>query len=111
MPDQEELVGGIALVEQILPGIETVIARAAGDELAELRLQAGEERMRQDDAFKSFHGRASLVCRRRGPDRGGLFGVMSMPTGHQVMQRPQPTQPEVPNWSIQLASLCVIHCR
>ena len=23
--------------------------------------------------------------------------VMSMPTGHQVMQRPQPTQPEVPN--------------
>ena len=37
--------------------------------------------------------------------------VMSMPTGHQVMQRPQPTQPEVPNWSIQVASLCVIHCR
>ena len=23
--------------------------------------------------------------------------VMSIPTGHQVMQRPQPTQPEVPN--------------
>ena len=37
--------------------------------------------------------------------------VMSMPTGHQVMQRPQPTQPEVPNWSIQVASLWVIHWR
>jgi len=37
--------------------------------------------------------------------------VMSMPTGHHVTQRPQPTQPEVPNWSTQFASLCVIHCR
>ena len=37
--------------------------------------------------------------------------VMSMPTGHQVMQRPQPTQPDVPNWSTQVASLWVIHWR
>ena len=37
--------------------------------------------------------------------------VMSMPTGHQVMHRPQPTQPDVPNWSCQVPSLCVIHCR
>ena len=37
--------------------------------------------------------------------------VISMPTGHQVMQRPQPTHPELPNWSIQEASLWVIHCR
>ena len=37
--------------------------------------------------------------------------VMSMPTGHEVRQRPQPTQPDVPNWSIQEASLCVIHWR
>ena len=29
----------------------------------------------------------------------------SMPTGHQVMQRPQPTQPDVPNWSHQVAEL------
>jgi hypothetical protein len=27
------------------------------------------------------------------------------------MQRPQPTQPEVPNWSIQAANLWVIQCR
>ena len=34
-----------------------------------------------------------------------------MPTGHQVMQRPQPTQPLVPNWSTQVANLWVSHCR
>jgi hypothetical protein len=37
--------------------------------------------------------------------------VMSIPTGHHVMQRPQPTQPEVPNWSHQVESLWVIHWR
>src|ERR1017187_3575315 len=31
--------------------------------------------------------------------------VISMPTGHHVMQRPHPTQPEVPNWSHQVPSL------
>jgi hypothetical protein len=36
---------------------------------------------------------------------------MSIPTGHQVTQRPQPTHPDVPNWSIQAASLWVIHWR
>ena len=36
---------------------------------------------------------------------------MSIPTGHQAMQRPQPTQPELPNWSCQVLSLWVIHCR
>jgi hypothetical protein len=40
-----------------------------------------------------------------------VSSVRSMPTGHQVMQRPQPTQPEVPNWSCQVASLWVIHWR
>ena len=37
--------------------------------------------------------------------------VRSMPTGHHVMHRPQPTQPDVPNWSIHVASLWVIHWR
>ena len=36
---------------------------------------------------------------------------MSMPTGHQVMHRPQPTQPNVPNWSTQVANLWVSHWR
>jgi hypothetical protein len=37
--------------------------------------------------------------------------VMSMPTGHQAMQRPQPTQPERPYWSCQPPSLWVSHWR
>jgi hypothetical protein len=36
---------------------------------------------------------------------------MSIPTGHHVMHRPQPTHPEVPNWSYHVASLWVIHWR
>ena len=35
----------------------------------------------------------------------------SMPTGHQAMQRPQPMQPDVPNWSHHVANLWVSHCR
>ena len=35
----------------------------------------------------------------------------SMPTGQKVMQRPQPVQPELPNWSHHEANLCVSHCR
>ena len=75
---------------------------------AQFRFEPGEERMRQDDAFKPLHDQSSSgdvdVAR-----IAAASTVMSMPTGHQVMQRPQPTQPEVPNWSIQLASLWVIH--
>ena len=37
--------------------------------------------------------------------------VMSMAAGHHVMQRPQPTHPEVPNWSTHEASLWVAHWR
>ena len=110
MPDQKELVGGIALVDQILAGIEAMIARAAGN------------RPRPSSASSPAKNGCARTMR-SSPSMVGLLGfagvariaaasaVMSMPTGHQVMQRPQPTQPEVPNWSIQLASLWVIHCR
>src|ERR1035441_10803022 len=37
--------------------------------------------------------------------------VMSMAAGHHVIQRPQPTHPEVPNWSTHEASLWVAHWR
>jgi len=36
---------------------------------------------------------------------------MSIPTGHQVMHRPHPTQPELSNWSYQVDNLWVIHWR
>ena len=37
--------------------------------------------------------------------------VTSIPTGHQAMQRPQPTQPELPNWSYHVPNLWVSHWR
>ena len=37
--------------------------------------------------------------------------VRSMPAGHHEMQRPHPTQPDSPNWSHHVESLCVSHCR
>ena len=73
VPDQKELVGGIAFAKQILAGIETMIARAAGDDLSQLRIQAGEERMRQDDAFKSLHAGPPSFCR-GWLDRGHFLG-------------------------------------
>ena len=57
-------------------------------------------------------------CRSPGPLRFArsvrsafTSSVMSMPAGHQTMHRPQPTQPEEPNWSCQVPSLWVSHCR
>ena len=35
----------------------------------------------------------------------------SMPTGHQAMHRPQPTQPLEPNWSHHVENLWVSHWR
>ena len=40
-----------------------------------------------------------------------ISSVRSIPTGHQVTQRPQPTHPDEPNWSCQVTSLCSSHCR
>ena len=45
------------------------------------------------------------------PRIAATSSVRSIPTGHQVMQRPQPTHPDVSNWSIQEASLWVSHWR
>ncbi len=39
------------------------------------------------------------------PNKACTSSVMSIPTGHQVMQRPQPTQPERPYCSFQLPTL------
>ncbi len=78
-------------------GLEAHILVAAGDQPQEPLLQPGEEQVLPDDAFEPFHGVA--------PYRDSLSrmarasSVMSMPTGQQVMQRPQPTRPELPNWS------------
>ena len=113
LADQEEAVGGIGLVEQIIAAAEMRVRGAAADQLEETLLEALEERMFPEDLLD--------VLERRGHERAlpswgfsriaATSSVMSMPTGHQVMQRPQPTQPEEPNWSYQVASLWVIHWR
>src|SRR5271165_2271541 len=108
--DEEELVRRIVLAEEILAGVEADVARAARDELDDVFAQAREEAMLADDLVHAIdHIVASLAvgCSRM----SRTSSVMSMPTGHQVMHRPQPTQPEEPNWSIQVASLWVIHWR
>jgi hypothetical protein len=75
---------------------------------------------------RGIHTREESMCRqlagecvhREAPARAqsvdriaAASSVMSMPTGHQAMQRPHPTQPDVPNCSHQVPSLWVIHCR
>ena len=82
-----------------------MVARAACHQLDLFGGEVGEEGvLLQDIAQVSFmaflaspHRAFALIA--------AASSVMSMPTGHQVMQRPQPTQPDVPNWSIQVASL------
>src|SRR5262249_13448636 len=43
--------------------------------------------------------------------RAAASCVMAIPTGHHTIHRPQPTHPEEANWSYQVLSLWVIHCR
>ena len=112
LPDDEELMRFLAFAEQELPGVEALVARAARDGPDVRGSQALEERVFGEQGVESFHrflrqaagaGRASWRTR--------ASSVRSIPTGHHVMQRPQPTQPVSPNWSTHVASLCVIHCR
>ena len=92
---QEEVIGGRALLEQHLAGGQPAVRGAADDEVEVARREVREEGMGLDEPAEIFH--QNLLA----------SSVMSMPTGHQLMQRPQPTQPLCPNWSHQPASLCV----
>ena len=95
MAQQVELVRRFAFVEQVLARFEAHVLRAAADELSEAFLETNEEGVLPDDSFESFDGyapRLGSVAR-----MASTSSVMSMPTGHQVIQRPQPTQPDVSN--------------
>ena len=59
-----------------------------------------------EDFVKPAHRSCSPVAR-----IAATSSVMSIPTGHHVMHLPQPTQPELPNWSCQVPSLWVSHWR
>src|SRR5271166_3454462 len=103
-------------MEDDLPCLEAHVHGTSGNQLDMPVLHALEKRMFSENWFKCVNHAESLLW------SGGALTeslsrmapastVISIPTGHQVMQRPQPTQPETPNWSIQVASLCVIHWR
>ena len=95
MADEVEPICGLALAKQILAFLKAHILGASADKLAELLVQAGKKPMLPDNAFEPFHDR--LLQRAALVRIAATSSVMSMPTGHHVMQRPQPTQPEVPN--------------
>ena len=101
-------VGRLALAQQVLARRSTCTLRPQPAISCEvLAARAPRTRARRRSARQSSASalapRSSRIAR--------ASSVMSIPTGHQVMQRPQPTQPELPNWSNQVASLCVIHWR
>ena len=108
MPQDEQLIGFLAFAEEIRARLEHDVAATSCDELDVRLIQVAEEGVIAEQDFKRLdpHAQASSVRRME-----RTSSVMSMPTGHHVMQRPQPTQPEVPNWSIQVASLWVSHWR
>ena len=79
---------------------------AAGDQLEVGLVETGEHRALGDEGVECLHSLSFPVAR-----IAATSSVMSMPTGHHVMQRPQPTQPELSNWSCQVPSLWVSHWR
>src|SRR3972149_2442874 len=120
MANDVEVVGGIALMEDVLAGLEGDVGAAAGDEGKVAGLQALEERVLREKGLQPAYHISSPLSLAPPASLGALSSlarmartssVMSMATGHHVIPRPQPTQPEGPNWSIQVAGLWVIHCR
>jgi hypothetical protein len=55
MPDQEELICRIALVEEELPSIETMIFRAPSQKLAMLLWESRKKWMLTQNTLKSLH--------------------------------------------------------
>ena len=101
-PDQEEAIGRLPLVEHERPRRERQHA-AAPEQLLELGLgQHARERVRAQGGeigARIAHGAVPFAAAAPPPSEARIAAtssVMSMPTGHQVMQRPQPTHPEVP---------------
>ena len=106
--DQIEMIRFGTCLENLLPRSEVLESRTLSKQMRIALMEVFQKRVSGYDVFKGFHGTASF-----GVDEAEISdarmartsSVMSMPTGHHVMQRPQPTQPDVPNWSIHVASL------
>ena len=103
-----------------LPGLERVTVAVAvtpsGPErgrLGRLRDDPLDDRdpSREHPRDRATRTRTTALTRSSPPPRpsvmrmAAISSVTSMPTGHHVMQRPQPTHPDVPYWSIHDANL------
>ena len=109
--DEIEMLRRVALVKNAR-ACGKVDVRGVVREHAQMRLaHAGEERMRSEEEFVEVQGAGSGLVFAGDSRMARTSSVISIATGHQVMQRPQPTQPDEPNWSIHVASLCVSHWR
>ena len=114
MPSKAQLVQA----EQEVVDGETVVAGTTAEKFGHLAIEALEDRMLGQERAHGpgfDHQMSPAGCAVaddvRAASRAWASAVMSMPTGHHAIQRPQPTQPDMPNWSCQWPSLWVIHCR
>ena len=95
-PQRPERVGVSALSDDRGARGDDDVSTASGQHVEMFRVHPREEAM-----CRQFIGDAvqlAVAVRAPSVDRiAAASSVMSMPTGHQAMHRPQPTQPEVPN--------------
>ena len=115
----------LPFLEEVGPGFEPDVRGAARDERDVIAAHPLQEGMLGEDRLHRLAAVGHRVAesgtnmfvmghsfRRAGAGwNARASAVRSIPTGHQVMHRPQPTQPDSPNWSTHDASLWVSHCR
>jgi hypothetical protein len=105
LTDEIEFVGGIAFMKNDKAFGKLGVLGTASDE-REMFLRTNQKRrVLFDNVLKRVnhvHPPDGVLLAEPSASRmAQASSVISIPTGHQVMQRPQPTHPEVPNWSIQ----------
>ena len=114
--NEVESVGEAAFDTQHRPRIDGDESGASRNQLSMLVVQPRDEGVCTDQFFDRSH-ELLLVLESAtdvAPSERAMVlasSVMSMPTGHHAIQRPQPTHPEVSNWSHHDESLWVIHWR
>ena len=86
LADKIEPVRRLALMKKMLAFFEAHVLGAAADKLDKAFVQTCEKSMLPDDALKPFHSR--LLQRASVSRMARTSSVMSIPTGHHVMQRP-----------------------
>ena len=114
--DEYELARDVPVPDQHLAAHVRALHRDRGEEAEELGVHVPEEAV-VDETERRGGGFRAHADPFADPTLGAGFriaatsSVISIPTGHQVIQRPHPTQPDSPNWSCHVPSLWVSHWR